>query len=353
VEENSEHIVDVMNPPIDVEKLKTYKVVGFSVTTPQYDGAVEIAEELLNIRTVIGGPHCLNYEVSETLFSYFIKGDGCKPFLEILNGNSSPVEEEDDPDQLPYRDASLLDYKYFLDGLSVTVVITARGCPNNCYFCEHAGFSLRLKSPGAVKQELKECTDLGFKAIMFFDDLFCISLQRVKSLCDVIKPFGIKFRCFAHSRNFTEDMAKILSEAGCVEIGYGAEHADQKMLDTINKKTTVEQNYNIVKIAHKYGIRVKSFLMVGLPGESEKTVSKLREFIETSGVDDYDIVTYFPYKGTYIYEHLGEFDLQISDAPSLGYYKGKLGKSEVRVQTSHLSSEEIENYQRGLWKIKH
>jgi radical SAM superfamily enzyme YgiQ (UPF0313 family) len=210
-----------------------------------------------------------------------------------------------------------------------------------------------LKSLKAVQEELQECVDLGFGAIMFFDDLFCISLGRVKDLCSAIKPFGIKFRCFAHARNFTDEMARVLSDAGCVEIGYGAEHADQTILDSINKKTTVEQNYNIIKTAHRYGIRVKAFLMIGLPGESKETVSKLRKFIETSDVDNYDIVVYFPYKGTYISNHIDKFDLQISEVPSFGYYKGRFGKSEVRVRTSKLTSEEIENYQRELWKIRH
>ena len=92
---------------------------------------------------------------------------------------------------------------------------------------------------------------------MFFDDLFCINTKRVKKLTEVIKPFNIKFRCFAHARNFTEKMAEMLSDAGCVEIGYGAESMSQGVLDSINKRTTVQQNYDLIKIAHKYGIRVK------------------------------------------------------------------------------------------------
>jgi len=352
VEENSDHVVDIVTPPIQGKNFDAYEIVGFSTTTPQFVETLKILNSFSHsVKTVIGGPHCLNYEV-EGLFDYVIKADGCRPFLDILNGKQ-PHEANDDTDQLPYRDSTLFDYKYYLEGLQVTVVLTSRGCPHSCYFCEHAGFPVRLKSVGAVRKELQECKALGFRAIMFFDDLFCINLKRVRELCNTIKPLDLKFRCFAHSNNFTDEMAIILSDSGCVEIGYGAEHADQLTLDIINKKTTVEQNYNIVKIAHRYGIRVKAFLMIGLPGENRDTISNLREFVENSGVDDYDVTVYFPYKGTYIREHLGDFDLQINDYVGFGYYKGKSGKAEVRVRTSELTSEEIKHYQRELWKIKH
>ena len=352
VEENSNHIVDIMSYPINIQKLRTYETVGFSITTPQYGEAVRILKSLdpNRVLTVAGGPHCLNYEAEG--FTLTINGDGCRPFLDILD-HKIPHEADDDNDQLPYRDGTLHEYKYLLNGMPSTVIITSRGCPNHCYFCEHSGFPVRLKSSKAVEQEIQECKDWGFEAIMFFDDLFCLNFRRVEELCEVIKPFNIRFRCFAQASNFTEDMAKVLSESGCVEIGYGAEHADQATLNIINKKTTVEQNYNIIKIAHKYGIRVKAFLMIGLPGENKDTISKVREFIEISGIDDYDVAVYFPYKGTYIREHPEEFDIQISCYPSLGYYKGKSGVAEVRVSTSSLTSEEIEQYQRELWKIKH
>jgi radical SAM superfamily enzyme YgiQ (UPF0313 family) len=351
VEERSCHTVDILDESI--EKLGIYDLVGFSVTTPQYFEAKEILKKLnlpSEVKTVIGGPHCLNYEVEG--FDYVIRKDGCKPFLSILDGEK-PKEENDDNDQLPHRDGSLHKYKYYLSGLKTTVVITSRGCPNRCYFCEHAGFPIRLKSPNAVRNEVKECKDLGFEAVMFFDDLFCMSLKRVRDLCEVIKPLKMKFRCFAHAKNFTKEMAKILSESGCVEIGYGAEHADQLTLDLINKKTKVQQNYDIIKIAHKHGIRVKAFLMIGLPGENKENVSKLRNFIETSDVDDYDVSVYFPYKGTYIRDHSDKFDIQILNDDSLGYYKGREGRAEVRVRTSALSSEEIGNLQRELWAIRH
>lgn len=344
VEENSDHLVDICNFGNQVISLNLYDVIGFSVTTPQYEYAENLAKKLKNTTTVIGGPHCASYPIESGIFDHVVKHDGCHAFLNILNqvaaGNPS-----DDKDQLPHRDSSLHEYAYFLDGIKTTTIMTSRGCHLGCQFCEKARTPLRLKSPEAVRQEIQECVDLGFYAIMFFDDVFALNNKRIKKLCEVIKPFNIKFRCFAHAFNFNEYMAETLADAGCVEIGFGAEHAAQKMLDVVDKGTTTKQNYDIVKIAHKYGLRIKAFLLIGLPGENNDTAKELEEYVITSGVDDFDLCIYYPFAGTAIARNPEKFDIIIDTEDDGAYFKGKMGKSSCRIHTSALSSEEIK-----VWK---
>jgi anaerobic magnesium-protoporphyrin IX monomethyl ester cyclase len=337
VEEHSSHNVKIVyKAPWDFSGAD---IIGFSATTPQYKEALKLAQSV-DVKTILGGPHAHHYEIKDRIWDYIIKGDGCKPFLNILN-QKEPGNELDDPDQLPHRDESLHDYKYLLDGQPTTVILTSRGCPNKCAFCEDAGKPVRMKSPLAVKREIQECVNLGFSGIMFFDDLFCLNEARVKNLTDIIKPFNIKFRCFAHARNFSEKMAKMLFDAGCVEIGYGAESLSQKILDTVNKHTTVQQNYDLVKIAQKYGIRVKAFLLLGLPGESKESASAMEKFVVESGIDDFDVSIYYPYKGTQIADNIEKYDLYIKDNETIGYYKGKCGSAECSVETSLLTNQEI------------
>ncbi len=339
IEEHSDHKVDLLDGfPDDVSN---WDVIGYSVTTPQYPSALSHALKIKNQKKtlVVGGPHCKKYPV-EGPWNFVVKQDGCKPFLNILNG-CLPGDEPDDPDQLPYRDETLHTYHYFLDGWKTTVIMSSRGCPNHCAFCEDAGVKVRLKSPAALDRELCECVNLGFRAIMFFDDLFCINIHRVKSLCEVIRKYNLKFRCFAHARNFSGEMAKVLADAGCVEIGYGAEHASQKILDTVEKRTTTAQNYQLIKIAHEYGIRVKAFLLLGLPGETNETAGELEKFVLTSNVDDFDVAIYYPYRGTKIADNLEKYDLKIVEDNPFGYYKGKCGFAECITRTSGLTREEL------------
>jgi radical SAM superfamily enzyme YgiQ (UPF0313 family) len=348
VEENSMHQIDVLtNPPFN--NLERYDVVGFSVTTPQFNYVDKVLKDLpKDMITVLGGPHCRTYSVEPGTFTYVVREDGCKPFLNILNGND-PGKESDDNDQLPYRDMTYHEYKYVLDGRKSTNVITSRGCPLLCSFCEHARTPGRFKSKEAVRKEIQECVNLGFEGVMFFDDLFCLNTMRVKDMCEVIKPFNIKFRCFAHALSFNREMAQYLAEAGCVEIGYGAEHASQKILDNVNKKTKAIQNYQLINTAHEFGLRVKAFLMIGLPGEDHETVKELEQFVLTSDVDDFDLCVYYPFVGTEIADYPEKFDIQIEDDKSGAYYKGKLGSSSVIVRTEALSSDDIKYWQKRIY----
>lgn len=351
VEENSNHTVDILSTP-PFSNLGSYDVVGFSVTTPQYDYVDSILSELPSCTTVLGGPHTDMYQIEHGKFTYVVRKDGCRPFLNILNGKD-PGNGIDDLDQLPHRDKSFYDYKYFINGTHATHAITSRGCPMGCRFCESARTTVRYKSADTVRRELEECVNLGFKAVMFFDDLFCASVKRVKELCEVIKPFGIKFRCFAHAHNFSEEMAKVLKESGCVEIGFGAEHASQKILDLVDKRTKAEQNYELVKIANSFGIGVKAFLMIGLPGEDHETVRELERFILTSGVsggiNDFDLCIYYPFVGTEIAANPEKYGIIIERENSSAYFKGKLGSSSCAVRTKALSKEEIIEYQKKLY----
>ena len=90
-----------------------------------------------------------------------------------------------------------------------------------------------------------------------------------------------------------------------------------------------------------FDIRVKAFFLIGLPGESDKTAAELEHFVMHSKVDDFDVSIYYPYKGTEIADNIGDYDLFLEDGHTIGYHKGKDGKSECAVHTSALLSEEI------------
>jgi len=343
----------------NLEKYKGFDYFGISALTPQRQEAEKILktvkENFSSAKVVIGGAHPTFYQKAcEPLgYDYIVTGDGEKSLLNILQTQPSErvlrhemSEAEMNQMPIPYRTAEFLSqYKYLIDGLPATTMMTSRGCPFNCAFCENAQTKVRFYNKEFVEAEIKNITDIGFKAIMFFDDLFAINQPRVEELCSVIKKYDIKFRCFGHAHLMTEPIAKILAEAGCVETGVGMESGAQEILDIVKRpRITVEQLYNYVKTCHKYGIRVKGFFILGLPGETKETIKKTEEFIANSGVNDFDLTTYYPYHGTEIRDHMEKYDISFeadSDAASLGYYKGKCGQAESVVRTSALSAQEI------------
>ena len=225
-----------------------------------------------------------------------------------------------------------------------------------CKFCEDRRTKVRHYCPERVVQEIQDAKTAGFEAIMFFDDIFAMLPKRTAELTTAIKPLGIKYRCFAHANTLKEEMARQLADSGCVEIGFGCEHAHQKMLDTIGKGVKVRHNEEFLNRCKRYGIRVKAFFIVGLPGEDHETLATLEEFIarhtDAGTLHDFDLSVYYPYRGTYIRENPEEFDIQITgdmDA-SLGYYKGVEGSAEVVVRTSALTADEIRDAKERIFR---
>ena len=340
-----------------------YSHFGYSVITPNYPEALRIkiilGQAYPQAKHIVGGPHVANYDVHNHGWDCVVQGDGQIPLQRFVQGDPQKVygrgkwllKAEDIV--APWRDRTFLGkYHYLMQGkYKTTTVMSAYGCPMACAFCESARTKVRLKPAALIEKEVQDCVDCGFEAIMFFDDIFAINKKRVREMTSVLAGLPLHFRCFVHAKNFDDEIAQMLAEAGCVEIGYGAEHADQRILDNVNKKTTVQENYDVIRTAHRHGIRVKSFLMVGLPGENQETLAALEWFLQSSGVDDFDLGIYYPYQGTGIRDHLEEYDLQIeSTINTLGYYKGKLGQAECCVRTSALSSEEILEAKNSLYQ---
>ncbi len=357
----------------DMGRYRRFTHFGISCMTPQKEQAVQILHAIKNAwaeKTVIlGGPHANFYldDCQREPFDHIVVGDGEFSLKSILSGKADgrilniPVpEKEMNQLPLPYRNPEFLkQYCFNMQGLRATTILTAKGCPMNCAFCEHAGTTLKLYDAAYVGRQIDQAKKAGFEGIMFFDDIFCLSLRRVKELGAEAAMRGMRYRCFGHAKTMTPEMAESLASTGCVEIGFGAESGSQKVLDAIGKRTTVKQNMDMVDLCNRQGIKVKAFIMLGLPGESPETVAETTEFLEflmsrrfksqlgKDSSNDFDLTIYFPYKGTRIREAIDRdpkaFDLLLTSDPEAmgGIYKGRNGMSEIAVRTSKLSAEEI------------
>ena len=188
----------------------------------------------------------------------------------------------------------------------------------------------------------------------------------IQALSKSIKKHNIYYRCFGHANRMTEEMCQLLADSGCIETGFGAESGSQKILDITKKRTTVKMNQDYVNLCNRHGIKVKAFLMLGLPGENQQTVAETRGFLDfltskrfTSRLgkeitNDFDMTLFFPYKGTAIRRALdqgsGEFDLYFTKSAddAMGVYKGKDGMSDPVLRTTGLSQHELVTIQQEL-----
>ena len=363
-----------------VEKYSGYTHFAISCMTPQKSQAVEILHGiksgLKNKTVIIGGPHAGFYleDCLKEPYDYIIRGDGEYSLKAVMEGRAGqrvldmPVSSgEMNELPVPYREPEFLkQYNFDIQGISSSTVLTAKGCPMSCAFCEDAGTKVRLYNPRNIDRQIRDVLNAGFKGIMFFDDIFAISKKRVRDLAPVIGKHGAPYRCFGHAGKMDDEMAGLLSESGCVEIGFGAESGSGKILEAIGKRVTVEENMKFIEICNKHKIKVKAFIILGLPGENLFTVNETRKFLDAlmsnkftnsfgrEITNDFDITVYFPYRGTKIRDSMdknpGSYDISFTRNPEdlKGFYKGKGGEAEIAVRTSRLGSSLIQKIQREL-----
>lgn len=221
----------------------------------------------------------------------------------------------DDLDTLPFPDYTFFDLDSYrpyqprdYKSLKYAPINSSRGCVARCQFCSVPSFwggRWRGRSAKNVVDEIAMLYKQGRRFFNFTDDLFSVSPRRVIQISNEILARGLDIRWDFETRpNFvTEEMVSAASKAGCVMIAYGVESGSERILEGINKKVSRSHIVEAFAIAKAYGIRAHALLMVGNPGESEKTVEEtcalLRE-IQPASVA-VQLVTVYP--GTPLYEH--------------------------------------------------
>jgi len=364
----------------DINNLSTiepYDAVGISIMTPQRHEALALANAIKQRwpdKTLIaGGPHVKHYcheMMQDTSFDYLVPLDGERALARILTRRATErivtdtltrdeILSQPRPDRVSDNAVEVLKrYHYFLGEREATTMITARGCPERCTFCEDAMTNVRWSSLDSIKAQLLDISRLGYRGVYIFDDLFAISLHKIRPICEELRKLDLMYRCNAQARYFTkqgEDMAHLLSDTGCYEIAFGAESGSQQILDNVQKRCSVQQNYQTVEYAKKYGIIVKAFILIGLPGENWNTLYETEDFIKNSGCDDFQCAVYMPFKGTQIRTSIDNghtIDLKIvpkgPDGEITGAYGIKESNSSYEVATRELSGEDLHAFREHL-----
>lgn len=311
---------------------------GIGPTTPEYPYAKNVLSKT-DKKVVLGGPHATKKCLADGFFSVVI-GDGEPwgetPFLEknIYNSKQKNI------DTYPIIDRSLVNgYEYYINGKLATSMVTARGCPYKCAFCCKTS-KPRFRSTENIIKEIKYLADIGYEALMFYDDTFILNKKRLFKICDFLEKRNIIWRCFVRGDLVTNEIASYMAKSGCVEVGMGIESGSDTILKNINKGETISDIKRAILILKDNNIRIKGFFIVGLPGESTKTIAETDNFLQEAKLDDVDFTIFQPYPNSDIYNNKEKYDIDwFKEAV---HYKGRVGEYESVVYTSELSNRDIE-----------
>ena len=326
-------------------------LVGATCVTMSFDAAMDVLNDVKALRpevtTLLGGPH-ISYRAGETLeecpaLDVAVLGEGETTVAELMAAFSKNGLDADLSGiaGLAFRQGSsvwitaprphLLDVnglapparkllpmgRYRALGLAVSM-ITSRGCPFQCIFCvgrKMSGAKVRYRDPIAVVDELAYLHDLGFTQINIADDLFTANKKHCFAICDEIIARGLKVRWTAFSRanTISPELLDRLKRAGCVQLSFGFESANEEILKTVQKRITRKTMLAAVQMCQAAGMSAQASFIYGLPGESLQTMQETAEFsrrINAMGTTA-GIHLLAPFPGTLVREQAAKYKLRI------------------------------------------
>jgi len=187
-------------------------------------------------------------------------------------------------------------------------VITARGCPYHCTFCDEGTIWKRILREREIDAVINEVKYLhkkwGAGHFNILDDTFTLKPKRVIEFCDKLleNNLTINWRCTAKVGTVTPEMLSYMKKAGCKMIAYGVESGDQQILNLIMKKQTLEQVKDAFRITKEAGIMSFALCMVGNIGEDFESVKKTARFVSELNADLFSCAIMTPYPGSENFE---------------------------------------------------
>lgn len=187
-------------------------------------------------------------------------------------------------------------------------LVTTRGCPFHCNWCAKPiyGQVYHSRSPENVVEEMKFLKQFAQPDhIWFDDDIFGLKPGWVTKFDEVVNRENaiIPFKCLSRvDLLLKEDNIQHLKNAGCQTVWVGAESGSQKILDAMEKGTTIEQIYEATALLHRTGIRVGFFLQFGYPGELKEDIEKTLQVVKDCKPDEIGVSVSYPLPGTKFYD---------------------------------------------------
>ncbi|OGU30246.1 MAG: hypothetical protein A2057_03630 [Ignavibacteria bacterium GWA2_35_9] len=238
----------------------------------------------------------------------------------VYSNPASDVNQNLDDIPFPARDLLKTAYSkktYWRIGHRGTtdIMITSRGCPFNCNFCFKVEKKFRFRSPENVLEELITIRSKGIRNVHFMDDLFLVPRTRCIKILKLIKEekLEIKFKVRARVDLIDEELLIAMKEAGVIAVVYGIESGSQKMLDLMNKKTTVAMNRNAINLTRKKGLQCYTDILIGYPGETPDTILETEKLLLDTKPTAIKISVMYPFPKTTVYNQAKEQGKLIGD----------------------------------------
>jgi anaerobic magnesium-protoporphyrin IX monomethyl ester cyclase len=219
-------------------------------------------------------------------------------------------------------------------------MVTTRGCPYHCNWCAKPIYGQRynVRTPENVVSEMKWLKqNFAPDHIWFADDILGLKPNWIERFADLVNETdcAIPFKCLLRADLVKQSSVNALVKAKCQVVWMGAESGSQKILNAMDKGTTVEQIYSAADSLHRAGIRVGFFLQFGYSGEDRKDIEMTLQMARDCRPDEIGISVSYPLPGTKFYDRvktqLGEKQNWVDSDDLAMMYRGTFSPAFYRV----------------------
>ncbi len=331
---------------LDTKMITDADLLCISTITPTAPRAYELADQAraAKIPVLMGGPHVTFFPDEALRHSdWVIRGEADTSFEQFLD----MLEQDGDPQSVPglsfmrnneivhnainsmpvsmdsvaIPDFSLLEgrkKRHDFD-LGIIPIQTSRGCPHNCNFCSVTpmfGHKMRYASKEHVAEELNQRKGHG-NTVFFYDDNFCASPKRTKSLLDYLLTHNVFLppwmaQVSVRAAKDTE-MVELMHRAGCYRVFIGLESIDAGSLAQYHKHQTIEDIKFAVRRFHQSKIQIHGMFMFGSDSDSAETIRATSRFVMEERIDTVQFMVLTPLPGTPVYTQMSRNGRLLTD----------------------------------------
>ena len=186
-------------------------------------------------------------------------------------------------------------------------MISARGCPFGCNWCAKPIFGRRYaqRSPESVAHEIQMLrAAVRPDHIWFADDIFGLTAKWVTRFAEEVTARHVRtpFMMQCRADLLRPNVVAALAAAGAEEVWIGVESGSQRILDAMDKGTTVDEVRTATRALKAYGIRACWFLQLGYPSETWEDLLLTRDLVREVKPDDIGVSVAYPLPGTKFHE---------------------------------------------------
>lgn len=328
-----------------------FDLIGITASSQVFLEAVELAslikEKFPKTPVCIGGPHAsiikqdilVNYP-----FDFAVKGEGEKTFLELidyvennksLNGikgliykNNGEIRENlsrellNNISEIPFPAY----YLFPMEKYPNHRIITSRGCPYDCVFCNSKTIWTRKWRKRTAEDIVSEIefliTNYRRKTFALNDDCFNIDLERIHTICSLLieKKLNIIWGGSIRIDCLDPETAQMMKKAGCYNLNIGIESGNEQVMSNIKKKLNRKQIMDGVNILRNAGIDVIGQFMIGNPGDTIESIKESIQFAQNLNLTGAEFYAALPYPETELYNYAKKNGRFLTDKDCTQYF---------------------------------